>query len=242
MLLQITTTSSNATTCHGCDATYQSKDQNNFGGRSVSRDEVKYDGGTQETFNRHLCHQLHIVDLSSSIKRIVNSFSNRVARQLSFVNNICSGPVLWRRVAKYVLWKAEENWKARGWGLPFGRENDNEYVLRSMMWADNYWLLCDNKKDWYASIHIIDEVLDLDMEPKPESLWTSTYKYEDAATLKVGCTKKTWDLAFMEVFDVLCYRFYGGGKGFQGADRTMCKGMGSWCRDRYINRSKSVSM
>ena len=29
-------------------------------------------------------------------------------------------PVLWRRVAKYVLWKAEERWKARGWGLSFG--------------------------------------------------------------------------------------------------------------------------
>ena len=24
-------------------------------------------------------------------------------------------PVLWRRVAKYVLWKAEERWKAREW-------------------------------------------------------------------------------------------------------------------------------
>ena len=42
------------------------------------------------------------------------------------------------RVAKYVLWKAEERWKARG----FGGESDNEYVLRSMMWADNYWLFC----------------------------------------------------------------------------------------------------
>ena len=29
-------------------------------------------------------------------------------------------PVLWERVAKYVLWKAEERWKARGWGLPLG--------------------------------------------------------------------------------------------------------------------------
>ena len=29
-------------------------------------------------------------------------------------------PVLSGRVAKYVLWKAEERWKARGWGLSFG--------------------------------------------------------------------------------------------------------------------------
>ena len=29
-------------------------------------------------------------------------------------------PVLWGRVTKYVLWKAEERWKVRGWGLSFG--------------------------------------------------------------------------------------------------------------------------
>ena len=49
-------------------------------------------------------------------------------------------PALWCRVAKYVLWKAEEQWKTNGWGLPCGGQHDNEYVLRGMMWADNFWL------------------------------------------------------------------------------------------------------
>ena len=31
-------------------------------------------------------------------------------------------------------------------------------------------------------------------------------------------------------------------KGFQGADRTLCKGVGSWRRNRYIHRSKSANM
>ena len=31
---------------------------------------------------------------------------------------------------------AEEKWKANGWGLPFGGQHDNEYVLRGMMWAE----------------------------------------------------------------------------------------------------------
>ena len=35
-------------------------------------------------------------------------------------------PILLGRVAKYVLWKAKEKWKARGWGLSFGGESDNE--------------------------------------------------------------------------------------------------------------------
>ena len=34
---------------------------------------------------------------------------------------------------------------------------------------------------------IIEELLDLDLEPKPESLWwMSTYKEEDKSTLKMG--------------------------------------------------------
>ena len=37
--------------------------------------------------------------------------------------------VLWGRVDKYVLRKAEVKWKARRWELPFGGENDNEYVV-----------------------------------------------------------------------------------------------------------------
>ena len=87
--------------------------------------------------------------------------------------------------AKHVLWKAEEKWN-RGWGLAFGGENDNEYVLRGMMWADNYWLFFDNKQRLVCMvIHIIAEVLHLNMA-KPESLWwTSTHKDEDTATLRV---------------------------------------------------------
>ena len=61
-------------------------------------------------------------------------------------------PVLWGRVVKYVSWKAEEKWKARDWGLSFGGKSDNEYVLRGMMWADNYWLFCHDReigRYWY---------------------------------------------------------------------------------------------
>ena len=54
---------------------------------------------------------------------------------------------------------------------------------------------------------IIEELLDLAMERKTESLWwTSTYKDEDAATVKVGSRGKTWDQPVMEVFDVLMGR------------------------------------
>ena len=70
--------------------------------------------------------------------------------------------MLWGRVAKYVLWKAEDRWKARGWGLSFGVDSDNEYVLRSMMWADNYWLFCHNREFLVHMVNdIIEELLNL---------------------------------------------------------------------------------
>ena len=98
-------------------------------------------------------------------------------------------------------------------------------MLRGMVWADSYWLFCDNKEKLVCMVNdITGERLDLDMEPKPESLWwTSTYKDEGAATLKRG---KIWDLPSSELFDVLGCRFHRDAKGFQCTERTLCKGYG----------------
>ena len=80
---------------------------------------------------------------------------------------------------------------------------------------------------------IIAELLDLGMEPKPESQrWTSTHQAEEEKTLRVGNRGLAWDL--FDVFEVLGYRFDRDEKGSQGSDRTLCKGMTSWWRDRYI--------
>ena len=120
-------------------------------------------------------------------------------------------------------------------GVTFGGQHDNEYVLRGMVWADNYRLLCDNKERLICMVNDnIEELLDLDMEPKPESLWwTNTHKGEEKITLR-GSRATTWELPFREVFEVLGYRYHRVGKRFQGAERTMCKGMRSWWRDKYI--------
>ena len=62
---------------------------------------------------------------------------------------------------------------------------------------------------------IIEELLDLDMEPKPELL-TSTYNHEDMRTLHVGGSDRSWDLPFFEVFDVcLGFVFIEMGRGFK---------------------------
>ena len=70
---------------------------------------------------------------------------------------------------------------------------------------------------------------------------TSSYQEEDKLTLKVGGRGEDWDLPYREVFDVLRCRFQRDGKGTQGVEKTLRKGMGSWWRDAEIYRSKSVS-
>ena len=109
-------------------------------------------------------------------------------------------PLLCGRVAKYVLWKAEERWKAKGWS--FGGQHDIEHTFRGMMCANNNWILSDNREKLICMVNdIIEELQDLDLEPKPE--WTRAHKHEDMSTLSVGGRDKVWDLPFCEVFDVL---------------------------------------
>ena len=51
-------------------------------------------------------------------------------------------------------------------GLPIGGQPDNEYVLRGMMWADNYWLFCDKRERLMCKVNdVIDELLDLAWSP-----------------------------------------------------------------------------
>ena len=139
-------------------------------------------------------------------------------------------PVLWGRVAKDVLWKAEKKWKIKGWELPFGGQHDNDFVLRGMMWADNYWLLCDNREiDMHGERH------------QSRNYWTWTWnpsrnRFEEKDTIQAGSRARTWKLPFREVFDVLGLAITGTGRD------TMRKGLRSWWRDKNIYRSKTVPM
>ena len=51
---------------------------------------------------------------------------------------------------------------------------------------------------------INDELMDLGMEPKPESLWwTSTYKDVEEQTSQVDGRGKNWEMPFIEEFNLL---------------------------------------
>ena len=41
--------------------------------------------------------------------------------------------MLWRKIAKYVLWRVEEKWKARLWGIWFGGGCDDQHRFSCMV-------------------------------------------------------------------------------------------------------------
>ena len=66
-------------------------------------------------------------------------------------------------------------------------------------------------------IDIIDVLMDLEMEPKPESLWSkSTYTAEDGVTLEVRRRWRSWEMSIVEVSDILDNRFRRNGRVFNG--------------------------
>ena len=118
-------------------------------------------------------------------------------------------PVLWGRWPSTCFGKLKKDGKPEdgdchlGGGGGGGGESDNEYVLRSMMWADNNWLFCHSREILVHMVNgFVEELLNLDRNPKPESLWwTSSYEEEDKLTLQVGGGGKDWELPFREVFE-----------------------------------------
>ena len=93
------------------------------------------------------------------------------------------------------LAKLKKKGKARVWGLSFGGEVGNECVLRGMMWADNDCFFHDREILVHMVNDVIEELLDLDTKPLPESLWwTCSYEEEDKFTPKVAGRGREWDL------------------------------------------------
>ena len=91
---------------------------------------------------------------------------------------------------------------------------------------------------------IIEELLNLDMEPSGNHYGgrVRTRRRASSRSRWEEGRGKDWELPFREVFEVLVCRFQRDGKGTQGVEKTLRKGMGSWWRDAKINLSKSVSL
>ena len=113
----------------------------------------------------------------------------------------------------------------RGGGLAFGGKYDNEYVLRSMTWSDNYLLFSDSTEELIRMVNdIIMELVDWTRSPSPSHCGGRVLTR--TRTVQRWEQGQTWDLPFMEVFDVLGFRFHWDGKSAQGTKKTLRKGLG----------------
>ena len=74
-------------------------------------------------------------------------------------------PVLRRR--ENVLWKSRGKVEGQRMGYYLRKEYHNQYVLLGM-WEENCWLFCDEKERLVSTVNNVEELLDLDMEPKAE--------------------------------------------------------------------------
>ena len=78
--------------------------------------------------------------------------------------------------------------EGQGMGCHVRVKNMRNVDSRGLMWMDSCCIFSDDmdKLTWMVN-DLIEELMDLDMEPKPEWLWwTSTDTAEDGVLLKVG--------------------------------------------------------
>ena len=58
-------------------------------------------------------------------------------------------PVLWGRMAKYVSWKAEEQWKTTGWRVAFGGNLVQRYDVRRHLFICHSVTTERSVRAWY---------------------------------------------------------------------------------------------
>ena len=129
-----------------------------------------------------------------------------------------------------VLWKAEEKSKARGWGVAFGGECRNEYVLRGVMRADNGWFVlrqqretCLHGERYHRNLDGFEHCAGVVVEDKHED--------EDMTTFRVGEAEGKLAMSSDVVSTAMGV--------FQRTERTLCKSLGSWCT-HASNMSQSL--
>ena len=95
-----------------------------------------------------------------------------------------------------------------------------------MFCAENFWTFSEDRGHLTQMVkELIEERMDFDMEPKPESLlWTSTFEEEVREDIWKGSGGETWRMPFVEEFELLGYRCLPDGKVIQFPEKSGAKG------------------
>ena len=78
-------------------------------------------------------------------------------------------PILWKRFAKYVLRKVEEQCKWRGWSIWFRGERDHECRISGLMWAGHFLADEQGFRDQLETMmnELMLKIMKLGMEQEP---------------------------------------------------------------------------
>ena len=126
---------------------------------------------------------------------VESSFAfNRCLRQGSV-----EAPRSWQKMATQILANVEEEWmKQRKGFLVDIEEGGGKHQICSFMWADNFWIMSHSKHHLEQMLKdFIEEAAEVDLEPKPASLWwTSTYASEKKKHMIFGYIKRLLQIPF----------------------------------------------
>ena len=113
---------------------------------------------------------------------------------------------LWQKMATQI-WATVEEWMKKGKGVLLDVEGEGGEVhqICGFMWADNFWVMSHCKKHLKQMLKdLIEEAAEMDLEPKPVSLWwTSTCASEEKEDMILGSSKACVKFPFEDEFRIL---------------------------------------
>ena len=103
-------------------------------------------------------------------------------------------------MATQILANVEEEWmkQRKGVLMDIEEEGGGEHQICSFMWADNFWIISHSEKHLEQMLKdLLEEAVEVDLEPKPASLWwTSTFASEEMEDMSPGYFKMLLQISF----------------------------------------------
>ena len=106
-------------------------------------------------------------------------------------------------MASQILANVEEEWMMKRNGVLLEVEGEREHQICSFL-AENFWIMSHSKEHLEQMFKdLIEKAGKVDLEPKPASLWTTTYASEEKEDMILGTSKGCYIFLFENEFRML---------------------------------------
>ena len=123
--------------------------------------------------------------------------------------------------------------------MEYDGEEKESIKFCSFVWADNFWIMSHSKKNLEQMLKdLIEEAAEMDLEPKPASLWWSnTYASGEKEDMILGTSKGCYKFPFEHEFRILVNRQ---GKTCGAVEERMQSANKAFWKDIKIYKTKDV--